>query len=224
MKWLGWSCLLLMLAGLYGGLVLAPPDHEQGESYRIIYIHVPSAWMSLFVYLVMAVASVVVLIWRVKLAAILAQCSAPLGASFTFLALVTGALWGKPMWGTWWVWDARLTSELLLLFIYFGYMGLDSAIVDRGTAARACAILALVGSVNIPIIHFSVEWWNTLHQPATISKLDKPSIHPSMLAPLLIMVAAFMLYYATAVFGRVRCELLAQERGAQWVRDIASHG
>src|SRR5918996_992762 len=177
--WLGWTCLALMMAGLYGGLVLAPPDYEQGESYRIIFVHVPSAWMSLFIYTVIASASAVVLIWKVKLADVIARASAPVGASFTFLALVTGSLWGKPMWGTWWVWDARLTSELLLLFIYLGYIGLASAIIDRRVAARACAVFGLVGMVNVPIIHYSVEWWNTLHQPATITKLDKPSIHPS---------------------------------------------
>lgn len=220
--WLGWTCLALMVAGLYGGLVLAPPDYEQGESYRIIFVHVPSAWMSLFIYTVIASASAVVLIWKVKLADVIARASAPVGASFTFLALVTGSLWGKPMWGTWWVWDARLTSELLLLFIYLGYIGLASAIMDRRVAARACAVFGLVGMVNIPIIHYSVEWWNTLHQPATITKLGKPSIHPSMLSPLLMMAVAFMLYYAAIVLMRARCEVLEQERKARWVQDLAS--
>lgn len=218
--WLGWGCLVLICAGLYGGLVLAPPDYEQGESYRIIYVHVPSAWMSMFIYMNIAAASAVVLIWKVKIADVIAQASAPLGASFTFLALVTGSLWGKPMWGTWWQWDARLTSELLLLFIYLGYMGLGSAIEDRRVAARACAILALVGVVNIPIIHYSVEWWNTLHQPASITKLGKPSIHSSMLIPLLIMAIAFMLYYVVTVLSRARCELLRQERKAKWVQEV----
>jgi heme exporter protein C len=211
-----------MMAGLYGGLVLAPPDYEQGESYRIIFVHVPSAWMSLFIYTVIASASAVVLIWKVKLADVIARASAPVGASFTFLALVTGSLWGKPMWGTWWVWDARLTSELLLLFIYLGYIGLASAIIDRRVAARACAVFGLVGMVNVPIIHYSVEWWNTLHQPATITKLDKPSIHPSMLSPLLMMAVAFMLYYAAIVLMRARCEVLEQERKARWVQDLAN--
>ena len=220
--WLGWTCLALMMAGLYGGLVLAPPDYEQGESYRIIFVHVPSAWMSLFIYTVIASASAVVLIWKVKLADVIARASAPVGASFTFLALVTGSLWGKPMWGTWWVWDARLTSELLLLFIYLGYIGLASAIIDRRVAARACAVFGLVGMVNVPIIHYSVEWWNTLHQPATITKLDKPSIHPSMLSPLLMMAVAFMLYYAAIVLMRARCEVLEQERKARWVQDLAN--
>ncbi|TFH47870.1 MAG: heme ABC transporter permease, partial [Lysobacterales bacterium] len=181
LPWLGWITALLMLAGLYGGLLWAPPDFRQGESYRIIFIHVPSAWMSLFVYAVMAAASAAGLIWRVKLADVMAAASAPIGASFTFLALVTGSLWGKPMWGTYWVWDARLTSELVLLFLYFGVIGLHAAIEDKRTASRAAAVLTLVGVVNIPIIHFSVQWWSTLHQGPTITKLDAPSIHLSML-------------------------------------------
>jgi heme exporter protein CcmC len=218
--WLAWGSLALMLAGAYGGLVLAPPDYQQGESYRIMFVHVPSAWMSLFVYMVMAGASAIGLIWKMKLADIVARASAPLGASFTFLALATGSLWGKPMWGTWWVWDARLTSELILLFLYLGYIALQSAIEDRRVAARAGAIVALVGVVNIPIIHYSVEWWNTLHQGATLTKFDKPSIHPSMLTPLLVMVVAFMLYYGAAVLMRARCELLEQERRASWVREL----
>ncbi len=218
--WCGWSCLLLMLAGLYGGLVLAPPDYEQGESFRIIYVHAPSAWMSMFIYMVIAASGAVVLIWKVKIAEIVARASAPIGASFTFLALATGSLWGKPMWGTYWVWDARLTSEFILLLIYLGYIGLQSAYEDRRVGAKACAILALVGVVNIPIIHFSVEWWNTLHQPATVTKIDKPSIHYTMLVPLLIMIFSFMLYYATVVLMRARCELLEQDRRAKWVEEL----
>ncbi|MCK5664158.1 MAG: heme ABC transporter permease, partial [Thiotrichaceae bacterium] len=162
--WFAWSCLAVMLVGLYYGLFEAPPDYQQGESYRIMFVHVPAAWMSMFIYMVMAVAGGIGLIWHIKLAEIMAASSAPIGASFTFLALVTGALWGKPMWGTWWVWDARLTAELILLFLYLGVIALNSAIEDKRTAARASGVLALVGVVNIPIIHYSVEWWNTLHQ------------------------------------------------------------
>ena len=218
--WLGWLTLALLAWGLWGGLVEAPPDYQQGESYRIIFIHVPSAWMSLFVYVVMAVCGAVALIWRIKLAEVMIAASAPTGAAFTLLALVTGSLWGKPMWGTYWVWDARLTSELILLFLYLGIMGLLAAIEDKRTAARAAAVLALVGVVNIPIIHYSVEWWSTLHQGPTITKLDAPSIHVSMLVPLLVMAVAFKLYYVTVLLMRARCELLERERASAWVREL----
>jgi len=221
--WLGGITVALLVWGLYGGLVAAPVDYQQGHSYRIIFIHVPSAWMSLFVYLVMAGAGAVTLIWRVKVAEVVASASAPLGASFTFLALVTGSLWGKPMWGAYWVWDARLTSELILLFLYLGFMALEAAIEDKRTAARACAVLALVGVVNIPIIHYSVEWWNTLHQGATVSKLDAPSIHTSMLIPLLVMAVAFNFYYLTTLLLRARCEILDRERHTSWVRELPAH-
>ncbi len=218
--WLGGICILLMLAGLYLGLVVAPPDYQQGESYRIIFIHVPSAWMSLFIYVVMAVSAAIGLIWRIKLAEVMAISSAPIGASFTFLALATGSLWGKPMWGTWWVWDARLTSELLLLFLYLGVIALYNAVEDKRTAARAAGILAIVGVVNIPIIHYSVEWWNTLHQGPTVTKFDAPSIHLSMLIPLLLMALAFKLYYVVLVLMRSRCEVLERERNSKWVQEL----
>lgn len=218
--WFGGLGLICLIAGLYGGLVLAPADYQQGDSFRIIYVHVPSAWMSMFVYVSMAVAAAVGLIWRIKVADMVARASAPLGASFTFLALVTGSLWGKPMWGTWWVWDARLTSELILLFLYLGYMALNAAFEDPRSGARASAVLALVGVVNIPIIHFSVEWWNTLHQGATVTKLSAPSIHISMLIPLLLMAAAFMLYHGAVVLLRSRNELLRRERNARWVQEL----
>jgi heme exporter protein C len=221
LPWLGAATVLLMVAGLYGGLVAAPPDYQQGDSYRIIFIHVPSAWMSLFVYMIVAAAGAVGLIWHVKLADVVAAASAPLGASFTFLALVTGSLWGKPMWGTYWVWDARLTSELVLLFLYFGLMGLHAAIEDKRTASRAAAVLALVGVVNIPIIHYSVQWWSTLHQGPTITKLDAPSIHASMLVPLLVMALALKLYYLTVLLMRARSEVLERERTTAWVRELA---
>ena len=218
--WLGWSCLLLMLTGLYFGFFVAPPDYQQGESYRIIFIHVPSAWMSMFVYMVMATAGAIGLIWRIKLADIVAWASAPIGAAFTFLALVTGSLWGKPMWGAYWVWDARLTSELILLFLYLGFIALQASIEDPRNAARAGAILALVGVVNIPIIHYSVEWWSTLHQGPTVTKFDKPSIHISMLIPLLLMAFAFKFYYLTSLLMRARGELLKREQNSRWVKEL----
>ena len=220
--WFGGFSLLLMLAGLVGGLVLAPPDYQQGDSFRIMYVHVPSAWMSLFIYVCMAVTSAIGLIWRIKLADVIASSSAPIGASFTFLALVTGSLWGKPMWGTYWVWDARLTSELILLFLYLGYMGLQAAIEDRRTAARASAVLALVGVINVPIIHYSVEWWNTLHQGPTVTKFGAPSIYIGMLIPLLLMGVAFTLFYGATVLMRARAEVLHQERRSAWVREVVN--
>ena len=219
--WLGWPCALLMAAGLWGALVLAPADYQQGEAYRIIFVHVPSAWLSLLVYAAMAGAAAVGLVWRIKVADAVAAACAPIGASFTFLALLTGALWGKPMWGAWWVWDARLTSELVLLFLYLGVIALRSAIPDPRKAARASAVLAIVGLVDLPIIHFSVEWWNTLHQGPTVFRLDGPSIHPSMLAPLALMTAAFTLFFLTVLLMRARCEVLERERRSRWVHDAA---
>jgi heme exporter protein C len=218
--WLGAICGLLFIAGLYYGLFVAPPDYQQGESYRIMFIHVPAAWMSMFVYVVIALMGAIGLIWKIKLADIIAASSAPLGASFTFIALVTGSLWGKPMWGTWWVWDGRLTSELILLFLYFGIIALNVAIEDKRNAARASAVLALVGVVNIPIIHYSVQWWNTLHQGATVSKIGTPSIHVSMLIPLLLMAFAFKFYYATVLLIRARAEVLERERNSSWVMEL----
>ncbi len=217
--WFGWIAVLLFAAGVYGAFFYAPADYQQGESFRIIYVHVPSAWMSLFVYMVMAGSGAVGLIWKTKVSDAVARACAPLGASFTLLALATGSLWGKPMWGTWWVWDARLTSELILLFLYLGYMALQSAISERRAAARAGAVLALVGVVNIPIIHYSVEWWNTLHQGPTVTKLDAPSIHLDMLVPLLVMALAFMFYFAAVLLVRVRADILQQEGNSNWVRE-----
>jgi heme exporter protein C len=216
--WLTGIFLLLLLAGLYGGLVLAPSDYQQGDSYRIIYIHVPAAWMSLFIYVLMAVMAAIAMVWRIKLAEIMLISSAPIGAGFTFIALVTGSLWGKPMWGTWWVWDARLTFELILLFQYLGIISLYTAIEEKRMAAKAVAILALVGVVNVPIIHYSVEWWSTLHQGPTVTKMDKPSIHISMLIPLLLMALAFKFYYLVAVLHNAKLELLKREASSQWVK------
>ena len=215
--WLAGLTAILLLAGLYLGLFVAPPDYQQGETVRIMFIHVPAAWMSMFIYVTMASAGAVGLAWNIRLAEVAASASAPIGASFTFLALVTGSLWGKPMWGTWWAWDARLTSELILFFLYVGIMALEASIDDPKRAARACAILALVGVVNIPIIHFSVEWWNTLHQPASVSRIGKPSIHPSILVPLLVMALAFTVYYVTVLLMRMRADILEREKHTAWV-------
>lgn len=218
--WLGFFTAILFFAGLYEALFLAPPDYQQGQSYRIMFVHVPSAWMSMFVYVFMTFLSGIYLIWNIKLADVMARSSAALGASFTFLALVTGSLWGKPMWGAWWVWDARLTSELILLFLYLGYIALVSAIDDTRTAGRAGSLLVIVGVVNIPIIHYSVEWWNTLHQGPTVTKMDKPSIHMSMLIPLLLMASAFQMYFFTVVLMRARTELLHRERRSDWIKEL----
>lgn len=224
--WLAGSAAVCILAGLWLGLVVAPPDYEQGESYRIIFVHVPSAWMSMFAYMVMAVSSAVFLVWRLKVADAVAASVAPIGAAFTAVALLTGSFWGKPMWGTWWVWDARLTSELLLLFLYLGYMALRGALAGPGgaqtSAARGAAILAVVGVVNIPIIHFSVEWWNTLHQPSTITRFDKPAMHISMLRPLLLMALGAQLLFFHNLTVRLRSELLRREARARWVQDLAT--
>lgn len=225
--WLTGAALVLAAWGLYGGLVQAPADYQQGDSFRIIYIHVPSAWMSLFVYVFMAVNAAIGLIWRVKLAEVLASASAPAGAAFTLLALISGSLWGKPMWGAYWVWDARLTSELILLFLYLGFIALESAIEDPRAASRASAVLAIAGVINIPIIHYSVEWWNTLHQGPTVTKFDKPSIHLDMLIPLLVMALAFKLYFFANLLMRARCLLLRRERNSRWVQtlvDEVEHG
>ena len=208
LPWAAWATAALIAIGLYLALFVAPPDYQQGESVRIMFVHVPSAWMALFVYTGMAAASAMALIWKHPLSDIAARASAPIGACFTFMALATGSLWGKPMWGTWWVWDARLTSMLVLLFLYLGYMALADAFDDPARGAKAAAILALVGFVNVPIIKFSVDWWNTLHQPASVVKMGGPAIHLSMLAPLLIMVAGFTAFYITVLIMRMRTEIV----------------
>jgi heme exporter protein C len=212
--------MLIIAAAAYGGLVLAPPDYQQGDGFRILYVHAPSAWMSMFVYVSMAIAAAVGLIWRMKLAHAFAASCAPVGASFTFLALVTGAVWGKPMWGTWWVWDARLTSELILLFLYLGYMALRASFDDPQRADRASAVLAIVGVINVPIIHYSVVWWNTLHQGATVTKLDRPSIELAMLVPLLAMIVGYLQFFAAVMCDRVRAEILRRERSASWLTEV----
>lgn len=221
--WL-WAAFAALAAwGLYLGLFRAPPDYLQGESVRIMYIHVPAAWMSMLIYFLMAVFGFIALIWRIRIAEILAMSSAPVGAAFTLVALVTGALWGRPTWGTYWVWDARLTSELVLLFLYLGVMGLYTAFDEPRKAARAACLLALVGLVNLPIIHYSVKWWNTLHQGASVG-VTGSSIHPSMLWPLLIMAAATKLYYAANLLARARVMLLEQDLRKGWARELADAG
>jgi len=205
--------------GLVDGLAFAPPDYQQGDAFRIIYVHVPSAWLSLFVYSSMAVAGAIALIWRIKMGHAVAAASAPIGASFTLLALVTGSLWGRPMWGTYWAWDPRLTSELILLFLYVGVMSLRSAFEDPARGDRAAALLAIVGLVNVPIIHYSVLWWNSLHQGATVAQLGKPKIALSMLWPLLSMALGFMLFYGAVLCMRLQGEVLNRERQAKWVRE-----
>jgi heme exporter protein C len=193
--------------GMVWGLGFAPPDYQQGDTVRIMFIHVPAAMMAMGVYAGMAISSAIALIWRHAVADLIAKASAPIGASFCFICLLTGSLWGKPMWGTWWVWDARLTSMLIMLFIYLGYMALWQAFDDQTKAARAAAILALVGAINLPIIKFSVEWWNTLHQPASLITLSGPKIHSSLLWPLLLMIVGFGAYYLTVLIYRVRAEI-----------------
>ncbi len=218
--WFGAAAALLTVLGLYLGFFVAPTDYKQGEAYRIIFIHVPAAWMSMFIYLVMAFYAGLGLVFNTRLSAFMARSLAPTGALFTFIALWTGALWGKPMWGAWWVWDARLTSELILLFLYLGYIALQAAIEDRRVAARTGAVLAIVGVVNIPIIHYSVEWWSTLHQGPTVTKFDQPSIATSMLIPLLTMTLAFKAFFIAALLVRTRCEILEFEQHTSWVREL----
>ncbi len=218
--WLWTIALALAAAGLYGGLVLAPPDYQQGDAFRIIFVHVPAAWMSLFVYGVMAVSAFIAVVWRPKMAEVLAMESASIGAAFTLIALVTGSLWGRPTWGTYWTWDARLTSELVLLFIYLGVIGLYHAFEDPRQGARAASFLAVVGAVNLPIVHYSVVWWNTLHQGTTVRYFGPSSIAPSMLWPLLAMTIAAKFYYGASLMGRARVSLLSLERGKDWVAEI----
>jgi heme exporter protein C len=209
--WLTGAAVLLIASGLYLGLVVAPADYQQGETVRIMFIHVPAAWTALLVYTIMAAASIVAIVFRHPLADMAAKAAAPFGAVFAFLALATGSLWGKPMWGTWWVWDARLTSVLILFFLYMGYIALWQAFDDQAKAARAAAILALVGAINVPVIKYSVDWWNTLHQPASVVTLEGPKMHPALLWPLVLMGAGFTAFYVALLCVRVRAEL-AQRR------------
>jgi heme exporter protein C len=215
LPWLTAATVLLFAIGLYLTFFVAPPDYQQGETVKIMFIHVPSAWLAMMGYTVIAISAIGSLIWRHPLADVSAKSAVPIGAAFTFLALVTGSLWGKPMWGTYWVWDARLTSVLVLLFLYLGLMALWQAIEEPSRAGRAAAILALVGYVNIPIIKFSVDWWNTLHQPASVTRLDAPAIHPSILTPLLVMAAAFTCLFFVLHLKVMKTEILRITRVAE---------
>lgn len=219
MPWIAVFSLLALVVGSVWGLVFAPQDYQQGNSFRIIYIHVPAAILAQSCYMMLAVAGVVGLVWRMKLADVALQCAAPIGAWMTFVALITGSIWGKPTWGTYWEWDARLTSMLILLFLYFGIIALRMAISNRDTAAKATAVMAIVGVINIPIIKYSVDWWNTLHQPATFTITEKPAMPPEMWLPLLIMVLAFYGLFTLNLFMRMRLEILKREHKTRWVRD-----
>jgi heme exporter protein C len=216
--------VVLMIVGLYMSFFVAPTDYKQGEGYRIIFVHVPASWMSMFIYVVMAGWAAIGLVFNTRLSAMMAQALAPTGAMFAFLSLWTGAFWGKPMWGTWWVWDARITSELILLFLYLGYMALRSSIDDPRRGDRASAILLLVGVVNIPIIYYSVQWWNTLHQGATIKMGEESSMDDTMLTAMLIMTLAFWAYSIAVAMVRVRSVILERERNSTWVRELAQEG
>jgi heme exporter protein C len=210
-RWCALGAALLALAGLYVGLFVAPTDAQQGEVYRVIFIHVPAAWMSMFLYLVMALWAAIGLAFNTRLSHMMARAIAPTGALFTFIALWTGSLWGKPTWGTYWVWDARLTSELILLFLYLGFIALQASIEDTRRADRAGALLAIVGAVNVPIIYYSVQWWNTLHQGASVSMTRAPSMAAAMLTGMLLMALAFWLYSVAVVLIRVRCMIVERE-------------
>ena len=223
-KWAPWSfaaALLALAIGVYGALAVVPADYQQGENFRILYIHVPAAWMSLFIFVAMAVQAVIALVWRIKLCEILAMACAPIGAAFTVITLASGSIWCKPTWGTWWTWDPRLTSELVLLFLYVGVIGLYNAIEDRRAAARAAAFLALVGLVNVPIVHFAVEWWNTLHQGETIRLVGPSKMDPSMMWPLIATVVGTKMWFIGSLLQRARAMNLEQEAGKDWVRQLA---
>lgn len=217
MPWLVGLAVLTFSTGTIWALLFVPPDYQQGDTVRIMYMHVPASILAQSSYMMMATAAAVFLIWRIKLADVAVQCIAPIGASITFLALASGAIWGKPMWGTWWVWDARLTSTLVLFFLFVGAMALRSAMENKDGAGRATAILAVVGVVNLPIIKFSVDWWNTLHQPASIKLTEKPAMPIEMWLPLLVMVIGFYLFFFTVLTLRMQGEILVRERRSEWV-------
>lgn len=224
-KWLPWLSMLatgLLLVGLCWGLAFAPQDAKQGNSFRIIYIHVPASFLALAGYYVMAIAGAIGLIWKMKLADMVMKSAAPIGAVLTFVALVTGAIWGKPTWGTYWVWDARITSMLVLLFLYLGVIALQYSYSSQDAVSKASAVLSLVGMVNIPIIYKSVDWWYTLHQPATIKFTEAPSMHPDMFQPLLVMILGFYCFYAVALILNTRVEVLCRERRTRWVQELVA--
>jgi heme exporter protein C len=223
-RWAPWAYALAILAmayGLYGALFVVPADYQQGDSFRILYIHVPSAWMSMAIFALMAVYAAIALVWRIKLCEILAMACAPIGAAFTVVTLVTGSIWGKPMWGTWWDWDPRLTTELILLFLYLGVIGLYNAIDDRRAAARAAGLLAIVGVALLPVIHYSVTWWNSLHQGQTIKLFGQSSMDPSMLPPLWWMVLGTHVWFVGSLLARARADNLRREAGKDWVMKLS---
>jgi len=217
--WFGWSSALLICWGLYAGLVLAPADYFQGDVYRIIYVHVPASWLALMTYTWMAFAAAIGLIWRIKVAHAVAAACAPAGASFTVVSLVTGMIWGQPTWGTYWAWDPRIVSQLFVLFFFLGYIGLRSAIEDPDRADRTSAVLAIVGIVNVPIVRYSVTWWNSLHQAPSVMRADGPTMPWVMLWPLLLMFLAYTLYFFSIMLTRARAEVLRRDRGSSWVRE-----
>ena len=224
-RWIPWcyaAALILLGVGLWQALLVVPADYQQGDSFRILYIHVPAAWMSMFVFGLMAVYSVIALVWRIKLCEVLAMACAPTGAAFTLITLATGSIWGKPMWGTWWDWDPRLTTELILLFLYLGVMGLYNAIDDRRSAARAAGLLAIVGVALLPVIRYSVVWWNSLHQGQTIRLFGESSMDSSMVLPLVLMVVATKFWFAGSLLARARADNLRREAGKDWVARMVS--
>lgn len=222
--WLLWPALALLAFAWWQGLFVVPPDYQQGDSFRLIYVHVPAAWLSLFGYVAMAAAGLVALVWRMKLAECMVLACAPVGASFTALALASGMLWGRPTWGTYWIWDARLTSELVLLFLYLGVIALDAAMADRRSGARAASLLAVVGVINVPIVHYSVEWWNSLHQGPSVSRFGRPAIAPEMLWPLLQAALACNLLFVWAVLRRCQALVLLRASRSRWVRELVESG
>lgn len=222
LPYFSWLAVITLVSGSIWGLFYAPSDYQQGDSFRIIYFHVPTAIWSMGAYTSMAICGLIGIVWQIRNAELAVYAIAPVGAAFTFLALISGAIWGKPMWGAWWVWDARLTSELILLFLYLGVIALYNSFEDKRTAARASSILAIVGVINVPIIHYSVEWWNTLHQGASITKFDKPSISPDMLWPLLLNISGFLFVLAALVCLRLANQILINDARRPWVKAMVS--
>ena len=220
LPWFSVAAFLLLSVGMIWGLMFAPEDYQQGNSFRIIYVHVPSAILAQSCYMFMALAGAIGLIWKIKMAHVMAKSAAAFGASIAVMALATGAIWGKPTWGAWWVWDARLTAMLVLFFLYVGIIALHSAFENTQSADKASAVLALVGVVNIPIIKYSVEWWNTLHQPATFKVTEKPAMPPEMWMPLLVMVLGFYCFFAVILMSRARTEVLTREQKSSWVKEL----
>lgn len=219
LPWLSGLAALLVISGVIWGLAFAPPDYQQGNSFRIMYIHVPAAMLAQSCYVMLAVCGVVRIVWKMKIADVALKCAAPIGAWMTAIALITGSVWGKPTWGSWWVWDARLTSMLILLFLYFGVIALGNAITNRNSAAQACAVLAIVGVINIPIIKYSVEWWNTLHQSASFTLTEKPAMPADMWLPLLLTTLGFYCFFGAVLLLRMRLEVLMRESRAGWVQN-----